>query len=58
VSDSGGTDEIVLEDVPAPQTFKLHVDHATKIEFDITLVHPSATGTDCAISEFEFFTKH
>jgi hypothetical protein len=57
VYDSGGTDEIVLQDVPTPQSFKLQAKHVTKIEFDITLVHQSATGGDCAISEVEFFTK-
>ncbi|MDQ1565170.1 MAG: hypothetical protein QOF96_50, partial [Actinomycetota bacterium] len=57
VYDSGGTDEIVLQDVPTPQSVKVQAKHVTKIEFAITLVHQSATGGDCAISEVEFFTK-
>ncbi|MGH8993214.1 MAG: NADase-type glycan-binding domain-containing protein, partial [Acidimicrobiia bacterium] len=56
VFDSGGTDDIVLADVPTPQQFKLKAKKVTSIEFGITLVHRSQTGADASITEIEFFT--
>jgi hypothetical protein len=57
VYDSGGTDDIVLKDVPTPQTFSLAAKEVTEIQLQITLVYRSTTGQACSISEVEFFTR-
>ena len=55
--DSGGSEEIVLQDVPTTQTFALKGRNVTKVALDITLVYHSAKGHNVAVTQVEFFTR-
>jgi hypothetical protein len=52
---NGHSKKVSLQDVSSFQVFSAHELHVRWVKVTIDSVYPSASGTDCAIAEIEFF---